>query len=272
MKLVIAFWLPNMNDAPLSRARNCKTILGIRVDDYPLDYFLQELVGHAFDREKTLISYVNIHAANLAFERPVFRNLLNSSNLSFCDGFGIKLASFLAGKNIRYRYTPPDFIDHLCGLAEQNHLQIFFLGSQSGIVEKAATLMKTRHPNLEIAWHHGYFDKSYGSLENLSLVDMVNAFGTDILFVGFGMPLQESWIAQNISRLDIKIAFPVGALFDYMAGAVHRAPLWMTDRGLEWLGRLVFEPERLWKRYVIGNPIFFWRVFNHHILKFPLPE
>lgn len=254
------------------QSRNIKTILGIRIDDYPLDFFLQEIVSRAVHGKKTVISYVNIHAVNLAFERPAFRSLLNSSNLSFCDGFGIILASLIVDKNIHHRYTPPDFIERLCGLAELSRLRVFFLGSRIGSVEQAASVMKASHPSLEIAWHHGFFDKSYSSPENLAVVDKINAFETDILFIGFGMPLQEDWISQNFHRLSIKIAFPVGALFDYMAETVPRAPRWMTDWGLEWLGRLVFEPRRLWKRYILGNPLFFWRVFNHHILKFPLPE
>jgi N-acetylglucosaminyldiphosphoundecaprenol N-acetyl-beta-D-mannosaminyltransferase len=78
--------------------------------------------------------------------------------------------------------------------------------------------------------------------------------------VGFGMPAQEKWILENWNSLNVHIVFPVGAFFDYLAGDVVRAPRWMTDHGLEWLGRLLIEPRRLWKRYVIGNPLFIWRV------------
>jgi N-acetylglucosaminyldiphosphoundecaprenol N-acetyl-beta-D-mannosaminyltransferase len=86
------------------------------------------------------------------------------------------------------------------------------------------------------------------------------------------MPAQEKWIFENWEDLDIKVALPVGALFDYLSGEVYRAPNWMTDNGLEWFGRLLFEPGRLWRRYLIGNPLFIWRVFVHHVLKLPLPK
>jgi N-acetylglucosaminyldiphosphoundecaprenol N-acetyl-beta-D-mannosaminyltransferase len=79
------------------------------------------------------------------------------------------------------------------------------------------------------------------------------------------MPLQEKWIMENFDRLDVKVVMPVGAAFDYVSGNVRRAPHWMTDHGLEWLGRMLIEPKRLWRRYVIGNPLFLWRILLQRI-------
>ena len=110
------------------------------------------------------------------------------------------------------------------------------------------------------------------SLENKLIIEQINEFHPQILVLGLGMPLQEKWILENINSLDVKIAFPAGALFDYLSGELPRAPRWMTDNGLEWLGRLLVEPSRLWKRYILGNPLFFLRLFIHHFLGFPLPN
>ena len=85
------------------------------------------------------------------------------------------------------------------------------------------------------------------------------------------MPLQEMWIEENIHVLNVNVIMPVGALFDYVSGEIPRPPKWMTEHGLEWLGRLLVEPGRLWQRYIIGNPLFFWRVFLYEILRVPLP-
>jgi N-acetylglucosaminyldiphosphoundecaprenol N-acetyl-beta-D-mannosaminyltransferase len=74
------------------------------------------------------------------------------------------------------------------------------------------------------------------------------------------MPLQEKWLLENWTALNVNVALPIGAAFDYLAGRTYRAPRWMTDHGFEWLGRLIVEPERLWRRYLIGNPLFIWRV------------
>jgi N-acetylglucosaminyldiphosphoundecaprenol N-acetyl-beta-D-mannosaminyltransferase len=87
-----------------------------------------------------------------------------------------------------------------------------------------------------------------------------------------GMPIQELWLEENWDRVNANIALTGGAVFDYISGDLKRAPHWMTDHGLEWLGRLIIEPRRLWKRYMIGNPLFLWRVFRHHILRLPLPN
>ena len=109
---------------------------------------------------------------------------------------------------------------------------------------------------------HGYFNKAFDNLENDRVVNNINDVRPNILFVGFGMPMQERWIMENRDRLDVNVIMPVGAMFDYLAGTVPRAPKWMTDHGLEWLGRLIIEPRRLWKRYLIGNPFFLWRVLK----------
>lgn len=138
---------------------------------------------------------------------------------------------------------------------------MFFLGSKPGIAEKAAQRLQERHPNLVIAGtHHGYFDKTPGSLENEAIIQQINAARPNILIVAFGMPLQEKWLMENWERIDANIALTGGAVFDYISGELARAPRWMTDNGLEWLGRLLIEPGRLWKRYVIGNPLFLWRI------------
>jgi N-acetylglucosaminyldiphosphoundecaprenol N-acetyl-beta-D-mannosaminyltransferase len=84
------------------------------------------------------------------------------------------------------------------------------------------------------------------------------------------MPMQERWIMENWNDLQVNIVMPVGALFDYLAGELPRAPRWMTEHGLEWLGRLIIEPGRLWKRYLVGNPLFLWRVFIHELLGIPI--
>ena len=118
--------------------------------------------------------------------------------------------------------------------------------------------------------HHGLLQQNSGHPENEAVIQAINTAKPDILLVGFGMPLQEKWIMDNFERLDVKVIMPVGAAFDYVSGNVRRAPRWMTDHGFEWLGRLMIEPQRLWKRYIIGIPIFFWRIFLQRLgyLKF----
>ena len=255
-----------------SADKHSESILGVRVDDLSLSDFLNYIEDTINEDHKSTISYVNIHAMNLAFTIPWFRKFLLDSDIVFCDGFGVKLGMWLNNKRIRYRYTPPDFIEDICQRACRNEYHLFFLGARDGVAEKAASRLREKFPGLKIRTQHGYFQKEKDSPENQKTIEEINAFRTNLLFLGMGMPLQEQWICENLELLKINIAFPAGALFDYISGEQIRAPRWMTDHGLEWIGRLLIEPRRLWRRYIMGNPIFFWRVFVHEILKRKLPK
>jgi N-acetylglucosaminyldiphosphoundecaprenol N-acetyl-beta-D-mannosaminyltransferase len=248
------------------------SILGVRVDKLPLADLLLRTAQIIRENNKVIISNVNVHAANIAYRNDSFRSFINQSQFVFCDGFGVKLAARLIAENLPERYTPPDFIDQIAELAANSGWRVFFLGAKPGVAQLAAKKLMAKYPRLQISTQHGYFEKSRSSPENASIVEKINDFQPHILVVGFGMPLQEKWIEDNFAALQANIFFPAGALFDYVAGNIVRAPRCMTDNGFEWLGRLLIEPKRLWQRYIIGNPLFFWRVFIHHILKIPLPK
>ncbi len=245
-------------------------ILGVRVHSISTEELIDFILVVCKDKHKSIVANVNIHALNLAYHLTWFRNFLNQSDVVFCDGFGVKLAACITRQSLTYRMTPPDFIDHLCSMAAKQGLKIFFLGAKKGIAQLAAEKLILKYPRLQIHTYHGYFNKQLNNEENQFVVEKINESESQILIVGFGMPLQEKWILDNFRVLDINIAFPAGALFDYISGHLVRPPIWMTDHGLEWLGRLIVEPRRLWRRYVIGNPVFFWRLFKYHILGIPL--
>lgn len=259
-----------MDNSRVLSEREIVRLLGVKIDSLSLAELISEIQSCILTKKKKSLSYVNIHALNIAYSTPWFREFLNRSYLTFCDGFGVRLAARLTGQNLPHRFTPPDFIETICEKVAQSGWSIFFLGARPGVAHRAADKLRYKFPHLQIETHHGYFDKNAGSLENRQAVEMINAYHPDILVLGFGMPLQEQWIMENIESLDITIAFPAGALFDYLSGELPRAPRWVTDSGFEWLGRLLIEPRRLWRRYVIGNPLFFWRLFIHHFLSIPL--
>jgi len=249
------------------------SILGVRVDVVSLDELLKYVLFFIQGRKKAIITYVNVHAINIAYEIGWFRNFINHSQVVFCDGFGVKWAAyFLSGKKL-HRFTPPDWFGVLADECARQGFSMFFLGTRQEVIERAAATLKGKYPELRIVGtQHGFFEKTLMSTENQEVLARINALRPDILVVGFGMPVQEKWILENWNELNTHVVFPVGAFFDYLAGEVIRAPRWMTDNGLEWLGRLIIEPGRVWKRYVIGNPLFLWRVFVHHVLGFPLPD
>lgn len=247
-------------------------ILGVNIRTSSLEDILQFITSEDIKNQIKVVTYANIHALNLAYSLPWFRDFLNRSDVVFCDGVGVQLGARLLGQRLPQRFTPPDWLGRLAALCAERGFSIYLLGARSGIAEKAAAKLKQASPGLIVAGtHHGYFDKTPGSAENEAVIAKINRLSPDLLLVGFGMPLQERWLAENLQRLNVRVALPVGAAFDYVSGEVRRAPRWMTDHGLEWLGRLVIEPRRLWKRYLIGIPLFFWRVLLQRLGLLRLP-
>jgi N-acetylglucosaminyldiphosphoundecaprenol N-acetyl-beta-D-mannosaminyltransferase len=238
-------------------------VLGVTIHTLSLPQLLAYIEQRMQQRQQTMITYANVYALNLAYEQAWFRACLNNSDITYCDGFGVKLGAKLLGHDLPHRFTPPDWLDQLVTLASAQGWSIFLLGARPGVALRAARRLRDHAPGLQIAGvHHGYFDKTPGSAENEAVLRYINAVKPDMLLVGFGMPLQERWLRENWNHIAAQVALPVGAALDYVAGEVRRGPRWMTDNGFEWLARLFIEPRRLWRRYLVGNPLFFGRVLQ----------
>ncbi len=223
-------------------------------------YYIEEAIKTS---ARAMIANVNIRALNLAYEQEWFRQLLNSADLVFCDGMGVRLGARLLGYNLPERFTPADWAWRLAALSARNGFSIFLLGSPAGVAESASSNLRERFPQLKIAGvHHGFFDMTPGGEENLALLDLVNFANPDILLVGFGMPVQEKWLQENWSLLQAKVAIPCGALFEYLSGDLKRGPRWMTENSLEWLARVIISPRRYGKRYLRDIPIFLYRILK----------
>ncbi len=228
---------------------------------------LIQTVGEAaLSGQKVLVASGNVFSFNLAYEKPWFREFMNGADIVRLEGDGLRWGARILGYQTPRRIVFADWVWDLAEMAAAQGLSLFLLGSRPGVAEKAAARLRERFPNLRIAGaHHGYFDKTPGSAENEGVIQKINSARPNILFVGFGMPLQERWLSENWPRLDVNVAFTCGALFDYVSGDLRRSPKWLNDHGLEWLGRLIIEPRRLWRRYLIGNPLFLWRVLKQRL-------
>jgi len=241
-------------------------LMGVRVTLFAKEHLLKSIHKCIANAKKALVVSGNVLSLNLAYEEPWFRHFLNSADFVRIDGVGLRLGLRMCGHATPERMTWADFAWDLAEYAEPRGSTFFFLGAHPGVADKAAASLKARFPDLRVlGTHHGYFDKSPGSTENEAIIEQINAAKPNILIVGFGMPLQERWLVENWDRIDANIALTGGAVFDYISGELKRAPKWMTANGLEWLGRLVIEPRRLWKRYLIGNPLFLWRVLKQRL-------
>jgi len=243
-------------------------ILGVSVHHISKDELVAYLCEVNLSDRPAVVLYANVHALNLACRHPWLREFYNRAEVVFCDGVGVQWGARLLGERIPQRFTPPDWMPALAERCARGGVSLYFLGARPGVAARAAEELIARFPQLEIAGtHHGFFDKDAYSQESRAVVEMVNAAKPDILILGFGMPLQERWLQENLAGLEVRAVLTGGALFDYLAGVTPRAPRWMTDHGLEWLGRLLVEPGRLWRRYLVGNPLFFWRVLKQRIAK-----
>jgi N-acetylglucosaminyldiphosphoundecaprenol N-acetyl-beta-D-mannosaminyltransferase len=228
---------------------------------------IEYIVKAAKLENKTIIGNANVRSMNFAYELSWYRDFLNNADLAFCDGFGVLLGAKLLGYPLQsvHRMTCPDYIEDLALACEKEDVSVFLLAGKPGVVDKAITKLVALTPNLRIQGHHGYFEKS--GEENDAVIDKINTFKPGVLYVGFGMPLQERWILDNINRIESRVFLPLGACLDFYTGSVYRGPRWMTDRGLEWLTRLVIDPKRLWERYIVGNPLFFYRLLRERIVQ-----
>jgi len=241
------------------------SVLGIQFYAISACQLVEKIVEFAKLNEKKIVGNVNVRAMNFAYELPWYKDFINDCELVFCDGFGVLLSAKLNGYRVesKYRVTCPDYIENLAKTCERENVSLYLLAGKPGVVNKAIEQLKAVAPNLEIDGHHGYFSKE--GKENESVIEKINQFKPGILYVGFGMPLQERWIIDNFDRVNARVFLPLGACLDFYTGSVRRGPQWLTDRGFEWLTRFVTEPGRLWSRYLVGNAIFFFRVFREKI-------
>ena len=241
-------------------------ILGVGIDPLTVEELHAEIGRLLRNRERGRVLNVNAHCLNLCCEDPKLRDFLNGAEVVFCDGAGVMLAARILGRRIPERITYADWAWRLAALAAAEGYSLYFLGSRPGVAQEAAKRLQQSYPNLTIAGvRHGYFDHSATSPENEAVVQEINAAAPDILLVGLGMPLQEYWLMENRHKLNVGVVLTGGAVFDYVSETLRRGPRFLTENGFEWLARLFVEHRRLWRRYLLANPLFVLRVLRQHI-------
>jgi N-acetylglucosaminyldiphosphoundecaprenol N-acetyl-beta-D-mannosaminyltransferase len=224
---------------------------------------LHKAIGELIEQgQHSLVLNVNAHCMNLTYGTPWFRKILDDASVVFCDGAGVALALRLwAHVHVPERITYASWTWQLAQFAEEHEYRLYFIGGKPGVAAAAARKLCERFKSLQIAGtHHGYFEKR--GPENDAVVAEIARTKPHILVAGFGMPIQERWLAENISKLNANVLLSGGAVFDFISGDVPRGPRLLVDNGFEWLARLVRDPRRLWRRYVIGNPVFMYRAWR----------
>jgi N-acetylglucosaminyldiphosphoundecaprenol N-acetyl-beta-D-mannosaminyltransferase len=234
--------------------------------DIPIDLarppdLLRLVTGWAGEDRTRRVMYVNAHVVNQSRATPGLGEALRRADLVYCDGYGVRLAARALHRDVPHRMTGADWIWDLAALCQLSGQGVYLLGSEPPIARQAASRLARWYPRLDIVGaHHGFFELD--SPHNERVIEDILERRPRIVLVGMGTPKQELWVDRYADRLGGAVVWTVGALFDYVSGHVPRAPRWLADNGLEWIFRLAIEPQRMWRRYLIGNPVFLSRVLS----------
>lgn len=213
----------------------------------------RHILARAGARKTSTINFINAHCINQQREDAAYRSALETSDMLLPDGVGMEIAAKMCGSKLGENLNGTDLFPELCREAEEEGTGIFLLGGLPGVADGAADWATTNFPALRIAGtHSGYFDNG----DEDALIERINRSHAGIVLVGFGVPLQEKWIARNRHKLTSPVVMGVGGLFDYYSGRIPRAPKLVRACKSEWIWRLAMEPRRMANRYLAGNARF----------------
>jgi len=230
-------------------------VLGSRIDTLTWDTALSQIFLWAKARTSRYVCMCNVHGVVSAAAETGLRKAINGADMATPDGKPVAVALSLQGFRGQPRISGPELMWKCCEQAAQCGVSIFLYGSTWENLSALIKELKASFPTLKIADAYAPPFRQLNDEEDAVVVRRINNSGAGLVFVGLGCPKQELWMADHKGRIDA-VMLGVGAAFDFHSGKVQRAPLWMQDMGLEWLSRLIKEPGRLWRRYLVTNFIF----------------
>jgi len=219
-------------------------ILGVRIHDVTDEEALAKIEGFIATGQPHQLVTVNPEFVMLAQQNEAFRQVINQAALALPDGIGILWAARVYGHRLRERVTGVDTLQNVAGLAARRGYRLFLLGAAPGVADRAARRLQRAHPGLVVA---GTWAGTPAETEAADIIRRVRSARPDALFVAYGAPKQDLWIARHRLALGVPVVMGVGGAFDFIAGVTRRAPRWMRKVGLEWLHRLYQQPWR-WHR------------------------
>ena len=238
------------------------SILDVPVDDVTELEAVMIIDGYIRDRKSHQVITLNPEFIMSAQKDPQVLRVLQHASLSTPDGVGVLWAAQLLGRPLRERVTGVALVERLAAYGAQQGWRFFFLGSAPGIAERAATILQQRYQGLLVA---GTYAGSPSVSEDAFLRARIRDTQTDVLFVAYGHPNQELWLARNLAELQIPVGIGVGGTFDEIVGIVPPAPVWMHRLGIKWLWRLVIQPSR-YARIFTAVVLFPLAVLRHRIM------
>jgi len=230
----------------IKRVRILHSYFNVLTTDETVNWATQLIqLGH-----RGYLCAVNVAILMMMSRDSRLQRFIKNAALVVADGQPIVWASQWLAHPLPERVTGIDLIDALAKRAEQERFRVYLLGASREVIRAAAANLQSKYPRLDIC---GYDDGYFSPAEARDRVKAIRQSGAQILFVGMGVPRQEFFLEEHWSDLDVSLAIGVGGSFDVIAGLKKRAPHWVQEAGMEWLYRLLQEPKRLWKRYLVTN-------------------
>lgn len=203
-----------------------------------------------------IINTINPHSYCEAKKDEVYRQALLDSDILLPDGIGIVWAAKVINRVKIKRFAGYDLHIQLLEQFNETGGRVFYMGSTNHTLEKIKDRLKKEYPKLSVCYYSPPYKPVFSDEENKSILDSINQFHPDVLFIGMTAPKQEKWVYQNCSKINAGIIASIGAVFDFYSGTIKRPSNFWIFLGLEWLKRLINEPKRLWRRYFISTPYF----------------
>lgn len=212
---------------------------------------------------KLLINTVNAHSFNTAKKDQLFADALTNGDVLIPDGVSIvKACKWIKAKSQpKERIAGWDLFSFEMNKLEKKGGKVMFMGSSQKVLDLIVKRAAVDYPHLKVVTYSPPYKPAFSDEDNKAIIDAINAANPDLLWIGMTAPKQEKWTYSHWNELNIHCHVgTIGAVFDFFAGTVERAPIWWQDHGLEWLYRLIKEPKRMWRRYIIGNTLFLWNM------------
>jgi len=248
--------------------RDAGVLLGVPVDRKSLERATCDAID-AVDGTgpRVIFACANAHALEVAQRDVVYKSALRSSDLVVADGAGVTWMARIAKVRVGPRITGHDyFLAVLNELQHRGNGRVFFFGSSRKVLDLIASRLRRDFPAVQLCGTLSPPFGEWGADEDSAMVAEINAARPDVLWVGMTAPKQEKWVVANRHRLRAPVIGSIGAVFDFYAGTLSRAPAWIRRLGFEWLYRLAKEPRRLWRRYLVSSPRFVVLVIWRHVL------
>lgn len=236
-------------------------ILGVGVSAINMQQTLDQMVCWIANRVRTYIIVCPVYTVMRAQEETDLGQIVNQAGLVTPDGMPLVFLSRWRGQKQVDRVYGPDLLLAFSELSAREGYSNYYYGGASGIAPQLADNLRARYPGLPVAGTYTPPFRDLSPQEEDEVASRVNQANPDVVWVGLGSLKQEYWMGHFRQRLDAPILIGVGAAFDYITGRIPQAPRWMQNMSLEWLFRLMVEPARLWRRYLLYNPRFVWNVF-----------